>query len=73
LSKNSNKCYKSFSATPYSIKDSTGKDVDDKKSILARLKEEIESITAAAEWTLRNDIHLLDDIESTMVLTMQAR
>lgn len=63
LSKNSNKCYKSFAATPYSIKDSTGKDVDDKKLILARLKEEIESITAAAEWTLGNDLHLLDDIE----------
>ena len=63
LSKNSNKCYKSFTATPYSIHDLSGKDVDDTKLILARLKEEIQSITAAAEWTLRNDIHLLDDME----------
>lgn len=63
LSKNSNKCYKSFTSTPYSIQDLSGKDVDDKNPILTRLKEEIQSITAAAEWTLRNDIHLLDDIE----------
>lgn len=63
LSKNSNKCYKNFTATPYSIQDLSGKDADNKKPILTRLKEEIQSITAAAEWTLRNDIHLLDDIE----------